>query len=120
MSEFKTGYVDAYRADIISMLDLAEELPLVHSPDVTISGHLHTNNLSVDVAGQSLTERDPESEEGIQARTDAAIGMIDLYHLSARVGMQLFASEINAAIPAGATAYTVEQEALADRILHKV
>jgi hypothetical protein len=119
MSEFKTGFVDAYRADILSMLDLAEELPLIHSPDIAINGHLKDDSMSIDVAGQSLAEHDPKSAEGIQARTGAAIGLEQLHSLGTRATMQLFASELNTVIPADTTEYTAEQQELADNIVHK-
>lgn len=119
MSEFKTGFIDGYRADIISMLDMAEELPLFHKPSITIKGNIYSDDINFDVAGQALADQDTESVEGIQAHTDAAVGMTILYSLGTRSTMQLFDSELRTKIPPETVKYTSEQRELIEGLVQK-
>ncbi len=99
---------------------MVEELPLTHTPDITIWGRLDTDDVTINVAGSPLAEPYPNSVEGIQERLSVLMGLWYLHALDALATIDLLASECSTIIPVGSTEYTAEQEeALVNRIVRK-
>lgn len=113
MTEFISNYIEAYQADIKLMLDLAEELSLVHNPDVTINGNLNTGNIECIVGGHPVEAQELEPVESVRARNSLTM-------LRADAKMQLYASEVGKIIPADTVKYTVEQKKISDDIVREV
>lgn len=119
MSELKAGFIDAYRTDIESMLTLAEELPLVCSPDVIVKGNPYTGDFEATVDGQVVEGQNYVAAESSRAQTQKRIGAVQMAGLGAQATMHLLAYEFKAAIPPFTAEPTPEQNELADSLQRK-
>ena len=87
MSEFKTGYVGAYEAEMRALLDLSDELSLFHSPSVHISGSESTDNATCFVDCDPINADDKNQYVGI------ALARISIENTRTKVKMQLLMNE---------------------------
>jgi hypothetical protein len=121
MNEFAAGFTDAYRDDLAQMLDLGEELSLVHTPDVSVSGIPARQDLDAEFYGKPVQSLDPETPEGMIGRTKAKQAVRDLGVLDAVASMYLYAAALHSALPEGTVAdLAPEQEAFSRDLLEKV
>jgi len=98
MSEFTTGFIDAYRDDLTGMLDIGEELALIHTPGVVVSGIPSQQATRTMVQGDLLQGHDTEIPES-NLRKEEFIGLSTLIYLDGYATTQLCFTVLEREIP---------------------
>lgn len=116
MSDYKDSFIETYNDDAVSMIDLAEELVLVHTPNVSLTGNPYTEKFDSRIDGYAMEDIEGASGDFKDARKKEAAALMKLIGFGTRVSMDLAANELGTATPGDTDPYTAEQEALVEGI----
>lgn len=114
MSEFKAGFIDAYKPNMVAMLDMAERLPLSHVPDIAISSSSLVVDLDFKVQGMPISELSEEQKSSVEVRGFIASNLAHMEWLNRLVVADLVEAE-TAGLPDKLTECTDDQLEIYDR-----